>query len=42
MGADFWNFIAGEEVYEELLNIFREVGKELRLMIDKAIGNDMR
>jgi hypothetical protein len=42
VGADFWNFIAGEEVYEELLNIFREVGKELRPMIDKAVGNDVR
>jgi hypothetical protein len=42
VGADFWNFIAGEEVYEELLNIFREVGKELQPMIDKAVGNDVR
>ena len=42
VGADFWNFVAGEEIYEELLGIFREVGKELRPMIDKAVGIDVR
>lgn len=41
VGADFWNFVAGEDVYEELLDTFREVGRELRPMIDKAIGNDV-
>jgi hypothetical protein len=40
VGPDFWNFVAAEEVYEELLDTFREVGKELRPIIDKAIGND--
>jgi len=42
VGPDFWNFVAAEEIYEELLDIFREVGKELRPMIDKAVGNDVR
>jgi len=42
VGPDFWNFVAAEKVYEELLDTFREVGKELRPIIDKAIGNDTR
>lgn len=40
VGADFWNFVAGADIYEELLDIFREVGRELRPVIDRAIGND--
>ena len=41
VGTDFWNFVAAEEVYEELLNIFREVGRDLRPMIEKAVGDDV-
>jgi len=40
VGPEFWNFVAGEEIYEELLDTFGEVGKELRSVIDKAVGND--
>jgi hypothetical protein len=38
VGPDFWNFVAGENVYDELLNLFMEVGEELRPLIDKAVG----
>lgn len=37
VGANFWNFVAAEEVYEELLDTFREVGRELRPLIDNAV-----
>ncbi len=30
VGEDFWNFVAGEKVYDEFIEIFKEVGKELR------------
>jgi len=40
VGPEFWNFVAGEAIYEELLDTFEEVGKELRSVIDKAVGND--
>lgn len=30
VGQDFWNFVAGEEVYNEFLEIFKEIGEELR------------
>jgi len=38
VGADFWDFLADEKVYEELLDVFKEVGREMRPMIDKAVG----
>ena len=38
VGSDFWDFVAGEKVYEDLLRVFKEVGTELRPIIDKAIG----
>lgn len=30
IGDVFWNFLGGEGTYEELLNIFKEVGEELK------------
>ncbi|MBU4308788.1 MAG: TdeIII family type II restriction endonuclease [Nanoarchaeota archaeon] len=30
VGQDFWNFVAGEDVYDEFIEIFKEVGEELR------------
>jgi len=30
VGEDFWNFVAGEGIYDEFLDIFKEVGAELR------------
>jgi hypothetical protein len=40
VGPDFWNFVAGEEIYEELLDVFREVGKELHPIINNAVSSD--
>lgn len=34
VGEDFWNYIASDKIYEELLDIFKEVGEELREDID--------
>ncbi|NEP05515.1 MAG: TdeIII family type II restriction endonuclease, partial [Okeania sp. SIO4D6] len=34
---NFWNECAGEGVYEDLLNIFREVGVEMKSKIDQWI-----
>ena len=28
MGQEFWNIIGGETAYEELLDIYQEVGRE--------------
>lgn len=39
VGQDFWNFIAGEDVYEEFIGIFKEVGEELRERI-KELAKD--
>lgn len=30
VGQEFWNFVAGEDIYEEFIEIFKEVGEELR------------
>lgn len=30
VGEDFWNFVAGEDIYEDFIKIFKEVGEELR------------
>lgn len=38
IGEEFWNFVAGEEIYEELLNIFHKVGEELRDEIDETFA----
>lgn len=35
VGEEFWNYIAGDEIYNELLDIFKEAGEELREEIDK-------
>jgi hypothetical protein len=39
VGKDFWNFVAGEDVYKELLGIFKEVGKETRPKIRAILEN---
>jgi hypothetical protein len=38
VGPDFWNFVAAENVYDDLLLLFREVGQELRPIIDEAVN----
>jgi len=35
VGEGFWDFVAGNNIYEELLGIFQEVGDELKDEIDK-------
>jgi len=37
IGKKFWNFLAKEEIYDELLNIFEETGKELKPKIEDKI-----
>ncbi len=34
VGERFWNFVAGENIYDDLLDIFKDVGNELRPEID--------
>jgi len=38
VGPDFWNFVSAENIYNELLVVFREVGTELRPLIEKAVN----
>jgi len=38
IGREFWNFIAGEDIYKELLDIFQTVGEELREKIDEKFA----
>jgi len=35
VGEEFWNFVASDNIYEELLDVFQKVGEELRDEIDK-------
>ena len=39
VGSHFWNFVAAENVYDDLLKVFREVGEELRPVINKAVNH---
>jgi len=34
IGKEFWNFVADHDVYDELIEVFKEIGKELRKRID--------
>lgn len=35
VGEEFWNFVAGSDIYNDLLDIFQEAGEKLRPEIDK-------
>ncbi|MCD6473245.1 TdeIII family type II restriction endonuclease [Candidatus Aerophobetes bacterium] len=35
VGEEFWNFVASDNIYEELLDVFQGVGEELREEIDR-------
>ena len=35
VGEEFWNFVACDDIYEELLDIFQDVGEKLRDEIDE-------
>jgi predicted nucleotidyltransferase len=38
VGEEFWNFVASDNIYEELLDVFQSVGEELREEIDKKFA----
>jgi len=38
VGEEFWNFVSSDNIYEELLDVFQEVGEELRSEIDKKFA----
>jgi hypothetical protein len=38
VGEEFWNFVACDNIYEELLDVFKQVGEELRGEIDKKFS----
>lgn len=38
VGEEFWNFVANNTIYEELLDIFHEVGERLKNEIDKKFA----
>lgn len=35
VGEEFWNFVANDNIYDELLDIFQQVGEQLRSEIDR-------
>ncbi len=39
IGAAFWNFVAGDKVYEELLEVFQQAGDILRGEIDQHFSS---
>jgi len=38
VGEEFWNFVANDEIYDELLDVFQEAGNELRDEIDQKFA----
>jgi len=38
VGEEFWNFVASDNIYNELLDVFQKVGQELRIEIDKKFA----
>ena len=38
MSPELWNFVVDNDTYEELLDVFEGVGKELRDEIDKKFA----
>ncbi|MBN2463990.1 MAG: TdeIII family type II restriction endonuclease [Dehalococcoidia bacterium] len=38
VGKEFWNFVAKDDIYEELLTVFRDIGEKLRDKIDKKFA----
>ncbi len=38
VGEEFWNFVANDEIYDELLDVFQEAGNELRDEIDRKFA----
>jgi predicted nucleotidyltransferase len=42
VGEEFWNFVASDNIYEELLDVFQKVGEELKDEIDKKFADFRR
>jgi len=42
VGEEFWNFVASDSIYDELLDVFQKVGEELRTAIDRKFGEFRR
>jgi len=42
VGEEFWNFVSSDNIYEELLDVFQEVGEELRSEVDKKFAEFKR
>jgi len=42
VGEEFWNFVATDNIYDELLDIFQEVGRELAIEIDRKFAEFRR
>lgn len=38
VGKNFWNFVAGKDIYDDLLDLFQKVGQKLRKEIDKKFA----
>ncbi len=38
IGEEFWNFVANDNIYDELLDVFQEAGNELREEIDRKFA----
>ena len=38
VAEEFWNFVASDNIYEELLDVFKKVGEDLREDIDKKFS----
>lgn len=38
VGEEFWNFVVGDNIYQELLDVFQSVGDELREEVDKKFA----
>ncbi len=38
VGEEFWNFVGSGEIYEDLLDVFQEIGEQLRAEIDEKFA----
>jgi len=38
VGEEFWNFVANDDIYDELLNVFQEAGDELKEEINRKFA----
>ncbi len=38
VGEEFWNFVTGDDIYDELLDVFQEAGEGLRDEIDRKFA----